>query len=188
MMRSRVSWHADDFVSKISPHLQFIRSLLMSLSPDAPLEFRDDSETGPYTRVYIHDACQQGTAVGDSSFTHVVNPFRVVTASICAKCDAVSLKSLRWEDTGETVAAFRSRMWRLTPVYVKLIHFLLIPGLLGLLGAAAVPGDVIEGSALWIARAACFAGVYLVMLLILWITPLAGMAPAMCGMKYHKYR
>jgi hypothetical protein len=118
----------------------------------------------------------------------VVNPFRVVTASICAKCDAVSLKSLRWEDTGETVAAFRSRMWRMTPVYVKLIHFLLIPGLLGLLGAAAVPGDVIEGSALWIARAACFAGVYLVMLLILWITPLAGMAPAMCGMKYHKYR
>lgn len=149
---------------------------------------RDDAESAPFARAYACGSCKSETLVSDSSLTHVTNPFRLTSASICANCGPTPLKVLRWSDTGESVADFRRRMFRLTPAWVKVVQYLIIPGLLGVGAAAIIETKGEETTERMLMRAGLFVAGLLVANAIIWFTPLAGIAPAICGMKYHKYK
>ena len=155
------------------------------------LEMRDDAETAPFTRAYACGSCKQETLVKDSSLTSLTNPFGLVLASICAGCGPTPLSVLRWNDTGETVADFRRGMWGQTPVWVKLLQYLVLPGLLGLVAFVVIENDEDQWEKwknLAVLQAMIFAAIFVITNLILWLSPLGGIVPAICGMKYHKYK
>jgi hypothetical protein len=112
----------------------------------------------------------------------------MVTASICAGCGETPLSVLHWTETGETVEAFRKRMWKKTPMAVALVHYLVPPLLGGLIAIACIPTDVIDPRKSIGLYAICFGVASLVMLIVFTVTPIAGLVPAAFGIKYHKYR
>ena len=62
-------------------------------------------------RTYIHEDCGCATTISGFDFHRVANPyFMVMGSTVCAQCGPVSLGSVRWEDTGESLAKYRSRL------------------------------------------------------------------------------
>jgi hypothetical protein len=62
-------------------------------------------------RTYVHDQCGCGTSVTDDEFRGLINPFQFVLGTYCTGCERmVSLRSVAWENTGETLADYRSRL------------------------------------------------------------------------------
>jgi hypothetical protein len=154
----------------------------------AALAPRDVSTTGPMARAYTCGSCGTETLVSDSALTHVCNPLRYVNDSICAGCGPTPISVLQCTDTGETVDAFRTRMWRKTPALCKIVQFLVLPAVVGAIVAIAFPAGAFNPQNPAISYAIAFGTGFLVMLAVLWFTPLAGIVPAVCGMQYHKYR
>lgn len=156
------------------------------ISPDAPLELRDLSETGSSARVYVHSACGGSTVVRGGSFYWVVNPLRYAGGTVCARCGTAFLPSVRWQDTGEPLSKFRKRMWQHTPLFVKALHFFAIPALVGLASLVWFPAA--PNIPPLTAKIVAFVIGYLAGVLVIALTPLAGIIPSLARMTYHKYR
>jgi hypothetical protein len=153
----------------------------------AALEIRDMSDTGPSARVYVHEQCGGSTAITDGHFYWAANPLRYSSGgSICAECGLAMDSDLRWVDTGETLARFRSRMWRHTPPWVKLLHYLVLPAVVGAIVLVVAPPAA--NIPRLTSNLIVFGLGFLAMLVLLSITPLAGILPAIAGLTYHKYR
>ena len=162
-----------------------------SIVPRNKLIPREDAESAPFTRAYTCGSCKSETLVSDSSLTGVTNPFGLVLASVCAGCGPTPLSVLRWSDTGETVADFRRRMWRLTAVWVKLVQYLVLPGLLGMVAFVVIENDEDvweKWKNLAVLQVMIFSAIFFVTNAILWLTPLGKIVPAIFGMKYHQYK
>jgi hypothetical protein len=92
----------------------------------------------PDSRPYVHERCGQVTLVSGDDFSRLANPFTFVSQTYCVACGAfVSLRSVAWADTGESIAAYRRRLRAEAPLSVKLAGWLLGP-LAGLLIGAGV--------------------------------------------------
>ena len=85
------------------------------------------------SRVYVHDKCGQATRIDQGDFVQIANPFAIVSATICAHCGIVGTGSVAWEDTGEKISDYRSRMARLCPWWLTWSPIIL-PILLGGIG------------------------------------------------------
>jgi hypothetical protein len=154
---------------------------------DAPLELRDMSRTGPSARVYIHDLCGTGTVISGGSLYWAANPFRYTGGdTMCAHCGTALDKSVRWEDTGESLSRFRCRMWRQTPLLIKLLQFVVLPGVFGVASLALFPMAPNIPPA--VVKPLGFGIGFLAGNLLNWLTPLASLIPALAGITYHKYR
>jgi hypothetical protein len=73
--------------------------------------------------VYCHEGCGGHTKVSRDIVAMIVSdPFRPISSTYCSGCGRfVSLHSVVWDDTGETVAAFRARLrWDMNPLLVLL--------------------------------------------------------------------
>jgi hypothetical protein len=89
---------------------------------DEPL--RGSSRRVPQGRTYICHRCEGATYVSDDSFSHISNPFRLCTSTYCCGCeDFVRLSEVEWEDTGELVSDFRSRIRQQAPLFLKFWFF-----------------------------------------------------------------
>jgi hypothetical protein len=66
------------------------------------------------SRVYVHDACGKETEISGIDFYELCDPYDITLATRCAHCGIVSLQSVSWKDTGETVSAYRERVRRAT--------------------------------------------------------------------------
>ena len=78
-------------------------------------------------RVYYHPDCGGSTRISDDIVRMIVSdPFRPVTSTLCAGCGRyVSLHSVEWPETGETLAQFRFRLrWEMHPLLIALRLFL----------------------------------------------------------------
>jgi hypothetical protein len=75
---------------------------------------------GPITpagRVYVHTRCGGATRVSGRDYRHVCDPFWPCTSTYCCTCaDFAPLNQVQWADTGETVADYRRRVARQTPL------------------------------------------------------------------------
>lgn len=77
-------------------------------------------------RTYIHEQCGQATEVSGFDFVRVANPFFFAMGStVCCQCGPVSFGEVAWNDTGESVAAYRRRLrskriwvWLFWPVLI----------------------------------------------------------------------
>jgi hypothetical protein len=69
---------------------------------------------GRTSRAYNHDQCGKGTVVKGADFERVANPFLRADETVCAGCgDIVSLHAVHWQDTGESLSAYRRRLARM---------------------------------------------------------------------------
>jgi hypothetical protein len=85
-------------------------------------------------RAYVHPRCGGTTIVSGDDFTRLANPFTFVSQTYCAACGSfVGLGSVEWEDTGETISAYRSRLRAEAPLGLKLFGWVIGP-----LGGAAI--------------------------------------------------
>lgn len=160
---------------------------------DCTLELRDTSVTGPNSRTYTHDECGSGTVISDSSFYWATNPLRFTAGQcVCANCGLVSHFTLRWEDTGETLSRFRKRMWRHTSLVVKAVQFVIVPALFGALMASVVPAVASDRFAKDLSPTTSatllFGTGFFVGNLVISLTRLSGVLPALAGYTYHNYR
>ena len=88
----------------------------------------------PTQRAYVHRKCGQVTLVSGDAFDRLSNPFAFVARTACAGCQRdVWPGTVVWEDTGESIAAYRRRLRRAAPLSLKLCGW----GTGPLLGAAA---------------------------------------------------
>ncbi|MEZ5941042.1 MAG: hypothetical protein R3C18_06605 [Planctomycetaceae bacterium] len=152
---------------------------------DAALKKRDMSQSGPSSRVYIHDVCQQGTAISGTHFHWAANPFRYSSGTICVRCGVVMDNVVRWEDTGEPLSRFRSRMWRQTPAVVKLVQLLLLPAIAGGLTALFLPmaPNIPPATGTMVG----FGLGFLVCEMLFWLSPVGNLVPMVFGMRYNEY-
>ena len=154
--------------------------------PEIPLTDRDTSETGTTARHYVHDVCGGATLVTDDSFRWVVNPMRLAGGkTMCAHCGEAWDHEVRWIETGETISKFRKRMWRITPFTLKLMQFLILPAIVGVLLCFLAPGaaKVPRMHRHMIGFALGFGGTNF----LIWFTPLANILPTFFGMRYNRY-
>ncbi len=78
-------------------------------------------------RVYYHPDCGGSTRISDDIVRMLVSdPFRPITSTLCAGCGRyVSLHSVEWPETGETLAQFRFRLrWEMHPLLIAVRLFL----------------------------------------------------------------
>lgn len=78
-------------------------------------------------RVYYHPGCGGSTQISDDIVRMIVSdPFRPISSTLCAACGRyVSLHSVEWPETGETLAQFRFRLrWEMNPVLIAVRLFL----------------------------------------------------------------
>ena len=166
--------------------------LLVAPDPSMPLTLRTDLAESPDARVYIHDVCHQGTIISDSHFHWLCNPLRFVPGTRCMGCQGAAYPhEIRWEDTGERITDFRGRMWRHTPAWVKVTHWIILPVVLTGIGVLvmslfvqpqAAKMSPLFSIALAIFTSACGA------FMLTYYTPLAGIAPALGNLKYWKFK
>jgi hypothetical protein len=179
---------ADLKMRKLAAEGKLDESMLPPPPPpmDAPLEIRKSSRADFSGRSYVHEMCGQSTLVNDGSLYWLVNPLRYTGgASMCSRCGQAMDNTLRWVETGETVGHFRSRMWRHTPLWVKLAQFVFAPAAIGIVTALLLPAQ--PPMAPWVAASLAFGVGYVVGFMAIVLTPLAGVFPAAAGMKYHQY-
>jgi hypothetical protein len=103
-------------------------------------------ETVRTSRTYIHTKCGHATVVSGDSYSELSNPFQFTSGTMCVGCSkGVPLKDVVWEETGESIAAYRRRVSASAPLGLKLAGWLgpLITGLVGAaIGAVVKPGEV----------------------------------------------
>jgi hypothetical protein len=99
-------------------------------------------------RAYVHPQCGGTTIVSGDDFTRLANPFTFVSQTYCASCGSfVGLGSVEWEDTGETISAYRSRLRGEAPLGMKLLGWVFGPlggaAIGALIGWACTPREVL---------------------------------------------
>jgi hypothetical protein len=86
----------------------------------------------PASRVYYHARCGGRTAVSGLDFTRLANPFSLVQETFCCGCGGfVKLRDVCWADTDESIADYRARLRREAPLGLKLMRWLIAPGVMG---------------------------------------------------------
>ena len=82
---------------------------------------REPDARSPDARVYQHLLCGALTEISGGNFIRLVNPFALVGETVCCGCGkAVPIRQVVWVDTGENVAAYRSRLRSATPLMRRL--------------------------------------------------------------------
>ncbi|WP_044300432.1 hypothetical protein [Rhodopirellula sallentina] len=79
-------------------------------------------------RTYTHSQCGQATEISGFDFVRLANPyFFTMGSTVCCQCGPVPLREVAWDDTGETVAAYRRRLrskriwvWLFWPILIAL--------------------------------------------------------------------
>ncbi|WP_254512770.1 hypothetical protein [Anatilimnocola floriformis] len=154
-----------------------------------PLELRDEVQAGSPSRSFTCEICGGQTLAKDSVLKRLCNPLRVASVAQCTGCGEFPvLSKLRWTDTGETLEAFRKRMWRKTPAACAIAHYLLLLPLAGLLTIACIPPNVVNPGPPIGLYVVCFGIAWMVMLVTFSYTPFANLVPALFGVTYHRYR
>lgn len=90
-------------------------------------------------RVYIHKVCGEGTVVTGGDFVGICNPLSPCQGTFCASCqDFDRLNKFVWEETGETLSAYRKRLLKNTS---PMVRFWWVPAVAlgGILGAIIGP-------------------------------------------------
>ena len=152
---------------------------------------RDMQSTGQWDRPYHCSQCDHATNVSDSSLVWVCNPMRFTGGkSICVNCGPVEDDRLRWEETNETIEAYRKRMFRLTPAWIKWMQFFVLPAIAAVLAATVGVNYLLtnprqEPGLLRLIPAAV---TYLLTFAVFYFSPLAGLLPQLAGYKYWTYR
>jgi hypothetical protein len=75
-------------------------------------------ERGPVrtSRAYVHYGCGTETIISGGDFKQICNPLTLCIETYCCGCsDYVTLQTVAWTDTGETIAAYRNRLRAATP-------------------------------------------------------------------------
>ena len=106
------------------------------------------------SRPYVHDQCGQITVASGNDFSRLANPFAIVTGTVCVSCQAnVSLGTVAWQDTGESIRGYRRRLRRRAPTSLKLFAWIIAPLTFGA-GAAAhrLAGHASQGAGPFIRR------------------------------------
>jgi hypothetical protein len=104
----------------------------------------------PTGRVYLHTRCGGQTRVSGGDYTHICDPFWPCTSTYCCECAGFApLTEVRWADTGETVADYRSRLRRETPGLIQTWRYgvgLLAGGVVGAVASllTAIVADVAQ--------------------------------------------
>lgn len=71
-------------------------------------------------RVYIHDTCGEGTCVSEGDFVNLTHPQSWTFTTWCVHCSKTPfLGSVRWEETGETIADYKDRLRTLYPWWIN---------------------------------------------------------------------
>jgi phage FluMu protein Com len=91
--------------------------------------------------VYVHDECGAATSLSDDIVRLIASdPFWLLTSTLCVECEKyVSLRSVRWEGTNETMAAFRARLRRAMHPMLIVLRLVIGPLLGGLIGLGLGP-------------------------------------------------
>ena len=80
---------------------------------------RGEKPVGPadhLSRPYRHLKCGGITVVSGDHYVMLECPFRPVSATFCVTCqDFVPLKSVVWQDTGESIKEYRDRVYYSVP-------------------------------------------------------------------------
>ena len=153
---------------------------------------QEQRTTSPYAkRDYIHTNCGGATTVAGGALGHLVNPFRYVNETRCAACGGTDMTAnFKWADTDECVDEFRSRVFRMVPLYVKILMFLLVPLIFGIGVYFAIPllpppgkngGDpkVIEMLSVPFG--------FLVGMMTMVMTPLSSIVARLCGVNFKTF-
>ncbi|MEQ8790525.1 MAG: hypothetical protein RIC55_29785 [Pirellulaceae bacterium] len=119
-----------------------------------------------------------------------MNPLRFMSGTYCAACHSFDLaENFRWSDTNESVGHFRRRLFNGTPLYVKLVMFLVIPVACGALACLVVPLIPAHPNANPIVLSILAAGVgVLVGGIAMALTPLSGLVARLCGVNFRAFR
>ncbi len=101
------------------------------MEPECPKGSANATSGGltPDSRPYIHDKCGQITVISGYQFKRITNPFEfILSQTYCAGCQkVVRLKTVAWADTGETISRYRRRMWRTSPLAIRLLSWYIGP-------------------------------------------------------------
>ena len=105
-----------------SPEAPFVDGLCLECHRQTPQTRPPDS------RVYVHLKCKRTTIVSGHDISVLPNPnaWRV-TQTICPNCPIASidyLSNFYWADSGEGLVAYRARVWKLVPLWVRALPYL----------------------------------------------------------------
>jgi phage FluMu protein Com len=91
--------------------------------------------------VYVHDECGDATSLSDDIVRLIASdPFWLLTSTYCASCEKyVGLRTVRWEGTNETMAAFRGRLRRAMHPMLVVLRLVIGPLVGAGIGVAVVP-------------------------------------------------
>jgi len=95
---------------------------------------QDEVYTMERGRTYVHDKCGAGTRVSGTDFRDICDPFHYCSGTYCVGCQRLfPLRAFVWENSGESLTAYRSRLRKEVPMSKK-VWFLIMPLLCGLIG------------------------------------------------------
>lgn len=156
-------------------------------------EIQDEMEEFPFeSREYVHQTCGGVTTVAGGSLRSLACPFEYVSGTYCAACGRVDLVfCFEWEDTGERVSEYRSRVFWKSPLRVKLVVFGLIPLLCGigvLLSLPFLPKPGPNGGDPKVIAMLAVPFGMLVGNMVMVLTPLSYWAARLCGTNFKQYR
>jgi hypothetical protein len=87
------------------------------------------------SRTYVHRRCNGETTISGPDFEQLTNPFVLTTGTLCCACGkVVRVRDVSWVDTGESVGAYRRRVRAAAPLHVKLLAWLVVPIVVGVIG------------------------------------------------------
>jgi hypothetical protein len=78
---------------------------LTQLTESSPFDLQDRE-----SRAYIHSKCGTVTEVNSEALMTIADAFESVAGTRCAQCGVVPFASVKWVETGETLADYRARI------------------------------------------------------------------------------
>jgi predicted Zn finger-like uncharacterized protein len=120
---------------------------------ERPVRRREGSGSVVVPKVYTHRKCSGSTSISDDIVRMITSdPFWFISSTYCCGCQGfVGLGEVKWEETGETLAAYRARLRRSTPAGLIALRFLpgpVIGAVVGVIiaaGAKNPAGGIIGG-------------------------------------------
>ena len=90
--------------------------------PPKPKRKRPPAEITPGGgRVYIHPECGGATEITGGDFDHLADPFRILQGTYCCGCEQfISPDQVFWADSQESIAKYRRRCLRKTPMPLRI--------------------------------------------------------------------
>ena len=98
------------------------------------------------SRVYVHSKCGQPTRIHAKELSRLADPYQPLIKLKCSQCGLVLFRTIAWEDTGETINAYRRRIRKNEPksYYLPYWAAMYMAGGLGVLGL--ILGAVVAGA------------------------------------------